>query len=93
MFAADEFVNEEKAKKKNKINSLTSISLAKAYWYLFVHVDRHNCNCWQCRIRDECFQILLNRKTNRLVLTTSYKLIKMPKRNTYPFLEEWKIKK
>ena len=90
MFAVDEFVNEMKAKKK--LNFLTSISLAKAYWHLFVHVDGHDCNCWQCRVRDECLQIFLSRKTNRLVLTTSYKLIKMPERNIYPFLEEWKIK-
>ena len=90
MFAVDEFVNKEKAKKV--LNSLTSISLAKAYWHLFVHVDRHNCNCWQCLVRKECLQVLLKRKTNRLVLTTSYKLIKMPERNTFPFLEEWKTK-
>ena len=89
MFAVDEFANTEKAKKV--LNSLTSISLAKAYWHLFVHVDRHNCNCWQCLVREECLQILLKQKTNRLVLT-SYKLIKMSERNTYPFLEEWKIK-
>ena len=43
MFALDEFVNEEKAKKV--LNSLTSISLAKAYWHLFVDLGRHNCNC------------------------------------------------
>ena len=90
MFVVDEFVNEEKAKKI--LNSLTSISLAKAYWHLFVHVDRHSCNCWQCPVREDCLQILFNRKTNRLVLTTSNKLIKMPERNTYLFLEEWKIK-
>ena len=90
MFAVDEFVNKEKAKKV--LNSLTSLSLAKAYWHLFVHVDRHNCNCWQCLVRKECLQVLLKRKTNRLVLTTSYKLIKMPERNTFPFLEEWKTK-
>ena len=90
MFAVDEFVNKENAKKV--LNSLTSISLAKAYWHLFVHVDRHNCNCWQCLVRKEYLQILLKRKTNRLVLTTSYKLIKMPERNTFPFLEEWKTK-
>ena len=91
MFAMDEFFNKEKAKKN--LDSLNSISLAKAYWHLFDNVDRHNCNCWQCRVRDECFQILLNRKTNLLVLTTSCKLINMPERNTYPFLEGWKIKK
>ena len=34
----------------------------------------------------------LEAKANRLVLTTSYKLIKMPERNTYPFLEERRIK-
>ena len=90
MFAVNEFVNEEKAKKV--LNSLTSISLAKAYWHLFVYVDRHNCNCWQCLVREECLQILLQRKTNRLVLASSYKLIKMPEINTYPFLKEWKIK-
>ena len=90
MFAVNEFVNEEKAKKV--LNSLTSISLAKAYWHLFVPVDRHNCNCWQCLVREECLQILLQRKTNRLVLASSYKLIKMPEINTYPFLKEWKIK-
>ena len=90
MFAVNEFVNEEKAKKV--LNSLTSISLAKAYWHLFVHVDRHNCNSWQCLVMEECLQIPLQQKANRLVLTTSYKLIKMPERNTYPFLEEWKIK-
>ena len=90
MFAVNEFVNEEKAKKV--LNSLTSISLAKAYWHLFVHVDRHNCNCWQCLVREECLQILLQRKTNRLVLASSYKLIKMPEINTYPFLKEWKRK-
>ena len=90
MFAVNEFVNEEKAKKV--LNSLTSISLAKAYWHLFVHEDRHNCNCWQCLVREECLQILLQRKTNRLVLASSYKLIKMPEINTYPFLKEWKIK-
>ena len=88
MFALNEFVNEEKAKKV--LNSLTSISLAKAYWHLFVHVDLHNCNCWQCLVREECLQILLKWKTNRLVLTTSYKLIKMPERNTYPFLRSGK---
>ena len=70
MFAVDEFVNEGKAKKKKKF--FDSISLAKAYWYLFVHVDHHNCSCWQCRVREECLQILLNRKTNHLFLTTSY---------------------
>ena len=86
MFAVNEFVNEEKAKKV--LNSLTSISLAKAYWHLFVHKDRHNCNCWQCLVREECLQILLQRKTNRLVLASSYKLIKMPEINTYPFLKE-----
>ena len=90
MFAVDEFVNKEKAKKV--LNYLTSISLTRAHWLLFVHVDRHNCNCWQCPVRKECLQILLKRKTNHLVLTTSYKLIKMPERNTYLFLEEWKIK-
>ena len=90
MFAVDEFVNKEKAKKV--LNSLTSISLAKAYWHLFVHVDRHNCNCWQCFVREEFLQILLKLKTNRLVLTASYKLIKIPERNTDPFLEEWEIK-
>ena len=82
-----------KRKQKKKLDSLNSISLAKAYWHLFDNVDRHNCNCWQCRVRDEYFQILLNRKTNLLVLTTSCKLINMPERNTYPFLEGWKIKK
>ena len=86
MFAVNEFVNEEKAKKV--LNSLTSISLAKAYWHLFVHEDRHNWNCWQCLVREECLQILLQRKTNRLVLASSYKLIKMPEINTYPFLKE-----
>ena len=90
MFAVDEFVNKEKAKKV--LNSLTSISLVKAYWHLFVHVDRHNCNCWQCFVREEFLQILLKLKTNRLVLTASYKLIKIPERNTDPFLEEWEIK-
>ena len=90
MFAVDEFVNKEKGKKV--LNSSTSISIAKAYWHLFVHVDCHNCNCWQCRAREVCLQILLNRKTNRLVLITSYKLIKMPERNTYLFLEDWKTK-
>ena len=90
MFAADEFVNKEKAKKV--LNYLTSISLTKVYWYLFVHVDRHNCNCWQYLVREECLQILLKRKTNHLVLTTSHKLKKTSERNTYPFLEEWKIK-
>ena len=69
MFAVDEFNNEEKTKKI--LNSLTSISLAKAYWHLFVHIDRHYCNCWQCRVREECLQILLEQKTNRLVLATS----------------------
>ena len=54
MFAVDEFVNKEKAKKV--LNSLTSLSLAKAYWHLFVHVDRHNCNCWLCLVREECFK-------------------------------------
>ena len=54
MFAVDEFVNKEKAKKV--LNSLTSISLAKAYWHLFVHVDCHNCNCWLCLVREECFK-------------------------------------
>ena len=52
MFAVDEFANKEKAKKV--LNSLTSISLAKAYWHLFVHMDHHNCNSWQCLIREEC---------------------------------------
>ena len=52
LFALDEFVNKEKAKKV--LNSLTSISLAKAYWHLFFHVDRHNFNCWQCLVREEC---------------------------------------
>ena len=86
MFAVDEFANTEKAKKV--LNSLTSISLAKAYWHLFVHVDRHNCNCWQCLVREECLQILLKLKTNRVVLASSYKLIKMPEINTYPFRKE-----
>ena len=54
MFAVDEFVNKEKAKKV--LNSLTSLSLAKAYWHLFVHVDCHNCNCWLCLVREECFK-------------------------------------
>ena len=90
MLAVDEFVVEEKARKL--LNPLTSTSLSKAYLHLFVHVDRHNCNCWQSLIREEYLQILLKQKTNRLVLTTSYKLIKMPERDTYPFLEEWKIK-
>ena len=90
MLAVDEFVVEEKARKV--LNPLTSTSLSKAYLHLFVHVDRHNCNCWQSLIREEHLQILLKQKTNRLVLTTSYKLIKMPERDTYPFLEEWKIK-
>ena len=69
-----------KRKQKKKLSSLTSISLAKGYWHLSVHADCHNCNCWQCRVRDECLQILLNRKTNRLVLASSYKLIKMPEK-------------
>ena len=54
MFAVDGFANTEKAKKV--LNSLTSISLAKAYWHLFVHVDCHNCNCWLCLVREECFK-------------------------------------
>ena len=61
MFAVDEFANEEKVKKV--LNSLTSISLGKGYWHLFVHVDRHNCNCLQCRVREECLQILSKWKT------------------------------
>ena len=86
MFAVDEFNNKEKA--KTKLNSLTSISLAKAYGHLFVHVDHHYCNCWQSHVREECLQIVLEQKTNLLVLTTSYRLIKMPERNTYPFYDE-----
>ena len=88
-----QWMNSITKRKQKKLNSSTSISLPKAYLHLFFHVDRHYCICGQCHVREECLQILLEQKTNRLVLTTSYKLIKMPERNTYPFHEEWKIKK
>ena len=89
IFAADEFVDQKK--KLEEFFSLTSISLAKGYWYLLDN-DHCICSCWRCRLREECLSILLKQKTYLIVLATSYKVMKIPEKNTYPFFEEWKIK-
>ena len=81
IYAVDNFVDEKKV--KEALNSLTCISLAKGYYHLygFNHIG---CACWCCHLRNE---------QNKVVLTTSYKVLRMKKDNTYPFYEEWRIKK
>ena len=73
------------------LNLLTSISVAKAYYHLF-GVNHKVCYCWCCRIREVCFKILMEQKTDLIVLTTLYKVFEMPEKNIYPFFEEWIIK-
>ena len=61
----------------NNSDSLTTISLAKGY-YCFFGLNHKACDCWWCRIREECLRILMKRKTNLIVLRTSYKVITPP---------------
>ena len=91
IYAADEYNKDKDLKAVKGLDQLTSISLAKAYYYLFA-VNHKACDCWRCRIREECYRILVERKTNLIVLGTSYKVIKLPEKNVYPFFEEWIIK-
>ena len=89
IYVAHEYSKDKKAVKG--LNSLISISLAKAYYHLF-GVNHKACYYWRCRIREVCLKILMEQKTNLIVLTTSYKVIKMPEKSIYPFFEEWIIK-
>ena len=87
--ASHEYSKDKKAVKG--LNLLTSISVSKAYYPLF-GVNHKACYCWWCRIREVCFKIHMEQKTNLIVLTTLYKVFKMPGKNIYPFFEEWIIK-
>ena len=84
IYAVDNFVDEKKA--KETLKSLTSISVAKGYCHLygFNHIG---CACWRCHLRNECLQILMRRGTNKVVLTTSYKVLRIKEDNTHPFYE------
>ena len=53
IYAAHEHCKNIKAVKG--LDSLTTISLAKAYYCLF-GLNHKACHCWQCRIREECLR-------------------------------------
>ena len=89
IYLAHEYSKDKEAVKG--LNSLTSISLAKASFHLF-GVNHKACYCWWCQIREACLKIFMEIKANLIFLTTSYKVIKMPEKNIYPFFEEWIIK-
>ena len=90
-YALDEYNKDKSLKTVKGLDKLTSISLAKAYYYLFT-VNHKACDCWRCQIREECLRILIEQKINLIVLGTLDKVIKMPE-NIYPFFEEWIIKR
>ena len=65
IYATNYFLDEEELKKT--LNSLTSISLAKAYYHFFEY--RHiGCWCWRCKLQNKCLQLILKRGHNEFVL-------------------------
>ena len=52
IYAADEYNKDKGLKAEKSLDKLTSISLAKNYYYLFA-VNHKACDCWRCRIREE----------------------------------------
>ena len=79
IYPPDEYNKGKGLKTVKGLDKLTSISLA--------------CDCWRCRIREECLRILIEQKTNLIVLGPLHKVIKMPEKSIYPFFEEWIIKR
>ena len=47
IYAPDEYNKDKGLKTVKGLDKLTSISLAKAYYYLFT-VNHKVCDCWQC---------------------------------------------
>ena len=84
IYAAHEYCKNKKSVKG--LDSLTTKS--KAYYWLF-GLNHKTCNCWRCRIRELCLGTFMKQKTNLIALRTSYKVIRMPEKNIYPFFEEW----
>ena len=81
IYAVNNFVDEEKAKKV--LNSLMSISLAKGYYYCF-GFGHFRYYCWRC-LQNEYFQILIKRRTNKVILMGSYDILNK-RRRSLPFL-------
>ena len=86
IYAAHEYCENKKSVKG--LDSLTTKSLTKASYCLF-GLNHKTCDCWRCRIREQCLRTLMKQKTNLIVLRTSCKVIRLPEKNIYPFFEEW----
>ena len=65
IYVAHEYSKDKKAVKG--LNSLISISLAKAYYHLF-GVNHKACYYWRCRIREVCLKLKCQKKVYILFL-------------------------
>ena len=80
-----------KKNKKKTLNSLTSISLAKAYYHFFGY-RCVGCWCSRCQLQNECLQIILRRGHNEIVLIGK-NVCEYKEKNPFPFYKEWRVKK
>lgn len=77
---------------QNILDSLTSLSLTKAFYSLF-QPEHYGCWFYYCHLKHLVLRTLMDRRDNYCYLTTKTDLNKMGDESApYPFYEEWLVK-
>ena len=86
VWAIDHCINKDK---QSIVNSLTSVSLAKAYHSLF-QTGHYGCWCYYCHLKHIILRTIMDRGDNYEYLNGQLKLVEFEEQiSPYPFYEEW----